>query len=104
MLTLPLYRLSSAPLAASSSAAPPWPSSMPVTVTSSTTSRLRLSRGVGTPVGIHTAFGSEVGKNDLTTWRYPAAKEDFDGHIRHPDVHQKGALRRLVVVYDNSIF
>jgi hypothetical protein len=66
-----------------------------VTVTSSATSRLRSSGGAGIPVGIHTAFGSEMGENDMTTWRYPAAKEDFDGHIPHPDLHLKGALRRL---------
>ncbi len=102
MLTLPLYRLSSAPLAASSSAAPPWPSWMPVTPTSSTTSRLKCRVEAKIPVGIHTALGS--GENDMTIWRYPAAQGHLGGHIRHPDLHRDRAFRRLVVVHDNSVF
>jgi hypothetical protein len=98
MLTLPLDRLSSAPPAESSSAAPPWPFWTLVTVTSSA-SRLRSSGEAGIPVGIHTAFGSEIGKNDMTTWRYPA----FHSHIRHPEFAPKEALCRLVVVYDNAV-
>ncbi len=84
MLTPPLDRLSSAPPAASSSAAPPWPSWTLVTATSSTTSRLKCRGEERTPVGIHTALGS--GENDMTVWRYPAPKEDFGGHLRHADL------------------
>jgi hypothetical protein len=76
---------------------------MLVTATSSTTSRLKCRvEEARIPVGIHTALGS--GENDMTIWRYPAAKEHLGGHIRHPDLHRDRALRRLVVVYDNSVF
>jgi hypothetical protein len=96
-MCLLLSSSSLAPLAVSSSGAPPWPSSMPVTPTSLATSRPKKTRNM--VHGMGTAFGFDTVENrHVVPWMISQVRK---GLLAFGD---GGQHLQLVTIYDKTGF